>query len=58
MKSIGSRLQVYRGKAKKTSGNLQKKDLKKNKYGNIVSKKVSRIAHRKSNLKGSLRKKP
>jgi len=58
MKRIGSRLQVYRGKAIKTSGNLRKKDLKKNKYGNVVSKKVSRIAKNKSNLKGNIRKKP
>ena len=41
MKRIGTRLQVMRGIAKQTGGGLQKKDLKYNKYGKIISKKVS-----------------
>ena len=41
MKRIGTRLQVMREIAKQTGGGLQKKDLKYNKYGKIISKKVS-----------------
>ena len=41
MKRIGTRLQVMRGIAKQTGGGLRKKDLKYNKYGKIISKKVS-----------------
>lgn len=41
MLSIGSRAQVMHGNAKKTTGGLEKKDLKYNKYGRIVSKKKS-----------------
>tara|TARA_Y100000992_G_scaffold254883_1_gene187927 strand:- start:2 stop:367 length:366 start_codon:yes stop_codon:yes gene_type:complete len=35
----GTRLQVWRGMANKTSGGLKKKDLVKNKWGRIVSRK-------------------
>ena len=41
MKKTGTRLQVMRGTAKKTSGGLMKKDLMDNKRGKIVSKKKS-----------------
>lgn len=41
--AIGSKLLVYRGKAKHTSGGLTKKDLMRNKYGLIVSRKKHRI---------------
>ena len=40
-KNIGSRAEVWHGTAKKTSGGLEKKDLKKNPHGYIVSKKKS-----------------
>jgi hypothetical protein len=40
-KNIGTRLQVMRGSAKKTSGGLIKKDLTYNKRGKIISKKKS-----------------
>jgi hypothetical protein len=36
---VGSRAEVMHGKAKETSGGLEKKDLKRNKHGKIVSKK-------------------
>ncbi len=38
MPTIGSRIQVYRGHAKKTSGGLTKSDLMMNKHGRVVSK--------------------
>lgn len=38
-KTIGSRVQVMNGTAKKTSGGLTKNDLMLNKWGRIVSKK-------------------
>lgn len=41
MLSTGSRAQVWHGTAKKTSGGLTKKDLKKTKDGRIVSRKMS-----------------
>ena len=47
MKSIGSRVQVFAGFANQTSGGLKKKNLAKNKYGKIVSKKKQ---GQKSNL--------
>jgi hypothetical protein len=43
---IGSRAQVMHGTAKMTGGGLKKKDLKYNKHGKIVSKKLSAIAKR------------
>ena len=41
MQIIGSRAQVMHGNAKMTGGGLKKKDLKYNKHGKIVSKKLS-----------------
>ena len=41
---IGTRLQVMRGNAIQTAGGLKKKDLKYNKKGKIVSKKMSDLA--------------
>ena len=37
--NVGTRIQVYSGVAKQTSGGLTKNKLAKNKYGKIVSKK-------------------
>ncbi len=48
--SVGSRAQVWHGTAKKTSGGLTKKDLKKTKDGRIVSRKKSE-AMKKEGLK-------
>ena len=39
MKSIGSRAEVFHNNARHTSGGLAKKDLLKNKHGEIVSRK-------------------
>lgn len=39
--TFGSRAQVFHGTALKTSGNLTKKDLFKNKNGKIVSRRAS-----------------
>lgn len=39
--TTGSRAQVWHGTAKKTSGGLEKSDLKQTKDGRIVSKKLS-----------------
>ena len=54
MKKVGSRLEVWKGKAARTSGGLTKGQLTVNKRKKIVSKKASGVAHRKSNLKGFL----
>ena len=54
MPTIGTRYQVWKGTAKKTSGNLTKSGLTINKSGSIVSKKASARAKSKSNLKGFL----
>jgi hypothetical protein len=40
-KTVGSRAEVWHGTAKKTSGGLFKTDLIMNKWGRIVSKKLS-----------------
>jgi len=45
---VGTRAQVMHGNADKTPGGLQKKDLKYNKSGKIVSKKKS-ISAKKDN---------
>jgi len=37
--TFGSKAQVWHGTAKKTSGDLTKKDLMKNKHGRIISKR-------------------
>lgn len=47
MKTVGSRAQVFHKNAVRTSGGLTKSDLKKNKGGEIVSKKNSARAKRK-----------
>ena len=44
MKNIGTRAEVFHGKALKTSGGLEIKDLVKNKHGYIVSKKKVRLS--------------
>lgn len=43
---IGSRSEVMKGKALKTSGGLKKEDLKLNRYGRIVSVRVSQKSSR------------
>ena len=59
-KAVGSRAEVFHGTAAHTSGGLVKKDLKKNKYGRIVSKKASLSAKKNfaKNLPKSVRAKP
>ena len=52
-KNIGSRTDVMNGKALKTSGGLYKKDLKYNKFGKIVSVKMSNLAKKNNNLKST-----
>ena len=49
-KVVGSRAEVFHGKAFKTSGGLLKKDLRKNKHGRIVSKKASQRAKKEKRL--------
>ena len=53
VKKYGSRLEVWRGRAQRTRGELRKKDLTLNRNGKIVSKKKS-IAAKKSSPLGSL----
>ena len=55
-KNIGSRAEVMHDTASKTAGNLTKSDLKKNKYGKIVSKKASNLAKKNKNLGNFLAK--
>ena len=50
MLKIGNRKQVINGIAKQTGGGLQKKDLKYNKFGKIVSKKISNKAKKENKL--------
>ena len=50
MLRIGSRAQVMHGNAKMTGGGLKKKDLKYNKQGKIVSKKMSAMAKKEKRL--------
>jgi uncharacterized protein (DUF1810 family) len=47
---VGSRAQVMHGNAKMTGGGLKKKDLKYNKQGKIVSKKMSTRAKKEKRL--------
>ena len=42
-KRYGTRTEVMNGKARMTQGRLTKEDLTYNKYGNIVSKKKSKL---------------
>ena len=51
MQRVGSRAQVMHGNAKMTGGGLRKKDLKYNKQGKIVSKKMSKLAKKEKRLK-------
>ena len=48
--TFGTRAQVMHGTAKKTTGGLQKKHLKYNKQGRIVSKKKSMSARKEKRL--------
>jgi ankyrin repeat protein len=50
MQRVGSRVQVMHGNAKQTGGGLKKKDLKYNKNGKVVSKKMSVAATKKFRL--------
>ena len=50
MLKIGSRSQVMHSNARMTGGGLRKKDLKYNKYGKIVSKKMSQRAKKEKRL--------
>jgi hypothetical protein len=50
MQRVGSRAQVMHGNAKMTGGGLKKKDLKYNKQGKIVSKKMSALAKKEKRL--------
>jgi len=49
-KTFGSRAEVFHGTAKKTTGGLMKKDLVKNKHGEIVSKKKHVTAKKEKRL--------
>ena len=49
-KTFGSRAEVFHGNAKKTTGGLTKKDLIKNKHGEIVSRKKHITAKREKRL--------
>lgn len=49
-KMVGSRAEVFHRTAKKTSGGLMKKDLVKNKHGEIVSKKKHMTAKKEKRL--------
>jgi hypothetical protein len=48
--NIGTRAQVWHGTAKKTSGNLTKHSLMKNKHGRIVSRKMHNTAKKQNRL--------
>ena len=50
MERVGTRAQVMHGNAKQTAGGLKKKDLKYNKQGKIVSKKMSQRAKKEKRL--------
>jgi len=50
MLTFGSRAEVWHGNAKKTTGGLTKKDLIKNKHGEIVSKKKHLTAKKEKRL--------
>ena len=49
-KRLGSRAEVFHGKARQTTGGLRKKDLMKNKRGEIVSKKKHSTAKKEKRL--------
>ena len=50
IKKIGTRIEVFHGKAVKTGGGLKKDDLKLNNSGCIVSVKASNSAKKNDNL--------
>ena len=47
---LGSRAEVFHGKARQTTGGLRKKDLMKNKHGEIVSRKKHLTAKKEKRL--------
>lgn len=49
-KAVGSRAEVMHGTAEHTSGGLTKKDLKYNKWGRIVSRRMSETAKKEKRL--------
>jgi hypothetical protein len=49
-RTFGSRAEVFHGNAKKTTGGLTKKDLMKNKHGEIVSRKKHLTAKKEKRL--------
>jgi hypothetical protein len=49
-RTFGSRAEVFHGTSKKTSGGLLKKDLIKNKWGEIVSRKKHMTAKKEKRL--------
>lgn len=49
-KKFGSRAEVFHGTAEKTTGGLRKKDLLKNKHGEIVSRKKHVTAKKEKRL--------
>ena len=49
-RTFGSRAEVFHGNAHKTTGGLTKKDLIKNKHGEIVSRKKHITAKREKRL--------
>ena len=53
MLKIGNRRQVIDGLAEKTGGGLEKKDLKYNKFGKIVSRKMSNLAKKENRLQNA-----
>jgi hypothetical protein len=57
MKAIGTRAEVFHGTAEHTAGGLKKKDLKKNKFGRIVSVKASLSSKKRFDANPSLKKK-
>lgn len=50
IKRVGSRAEVFHGNAKQTSGGLTKKNLLKNKRGEIVSRKKHLTAKKEKRL--------
>ena len=50
MKLVGSRNEVWKRTATKTTGGLVRNDLMKNKYGKIVSRRLHRQQSARSNL--------
>lgn len=49
-KRLGSRAEVFHGTARQTTGGLLKKDLMRNKHGEIVSKKKHATAKKEKRL--------